>query len=171
MDFVVEYPRHLAIGDLDGDGKPDFAAAINYSNGVSVLRNTTSSIDTLSFTFVGEFSGNPEGTSSVTIIELNEDGKPDLVVTGVDDEVVRVSGNTSTSGSISFGYGATLWVTGAPTVAIGDLDGDGRPDFGCSVPVGGDSLTRVSVFRNTSTGGGLSFGGRVDFALGTNPGG
>ncbi len=44
IDFTTgTTPFSIAIGDLDGDGKPDLAVANNGSNTVSVFRNTSSS--------------------------------------------------------------------------------------------------------------------------------
>ena len=161
----------LAIGDLDGDGKLDLAVANNYPSpsGVSVLRNTSVSIDTLSFAPRVFFPVNFEdGALAVAIQDLNGDGRPDLVVTGGDDEDAYILRNWSTSGSISFGLELSVSSTGEfPGVAMGDLDGDGRPDIALSSSeevVDG----RVSVFRNTSTAAGISFNGRVDFALGVH---
>ena len=49
--------------------------------------------------------------------------------------------------------------------AIGDLDGDGEPDLA----VVNNGSNTVSVFRNTSTSGSVSFASKVDFTTGTSP--
>ncbi|MDX6674461.1 MAG: hypothetical protein QOH11_1879, partial [Solirubrobacteraceae bacterium] len=63
----------VAIGDLNGDGKRDFAVA--NGAGVSVLLGTGSG----SFGGATNFAAEP-GSSSVAIGDLNGDGKPDLAV-------------------------------------------------------------------------------------------
>ncbi|MFX9688398.1 VCBS repeat-containing protein, partial [Acinetobacter baumannii] len=74
-------PRSVAIGDLDGDGKPDLVTANYNPNTVSVLRNTSSS----GSIGLGSFAANVDfatGTTptSVAIGDLDGDGKPDLAV-------------------------------------------------------------------------------------------
>ena len=48
-------------------------------------------------------------------------------------------------------------------VAIGDLDGDGKPDIVCSA-----YNTTVSILKNNSTAGILSFAAKVDYSLDSN---
>ena len=50
-------------------------------------------------------------------------------------------------------------------IAIGDLDGDGKPDLA----VANTFSDTVSVLRNTSTSGSLSFAAKVDFSTGNHP--
>jgi hypothetical protein len=80
-------------------------------------------------------------------------------------DTVSVLRNTSTSGTISFADKVDF-VTGSKPdgVAMGDLDTDGKPDLAVVNWVGGT----VSVFRNTSTSGTISFAAKVDFATGGN---
>lgn len=55
--------------------------------------------------------------------------------------------------------------TSPRSVAIGDLDGDGKPDL----TVADNGSNTVSVFRNTGSNGNISYATKVDFATGTNP--
>ena len=157
-------PEAIAIGDLDGDGKPDLAVANTFSNTVSVLRNTSMS-GSLSFAAKVDF-GTGSHPVSVAIGDLDGDGKPDLAVVNYSSNAVSVLRNTSTSGNVSFAAKVDFSMGGGPTsVAIGDLDGDGKPDLA----VANDDNDTVSVLRNTSTSRSVAFATKVDFVTGSLP--
>jgi hypothetical protein len=151
-------PGGLAIGDLDGDGKLDLVVANVFDGTVSVFRNT-STIGSISFASRVD-STTAIGPSSIVIVDLDGDGKPDLVVASGNTNTVSALRNTSTGGSISFAP-KVEFTTASPNqdICISDLDGDGKP--GLVVASAGVNPT-VSVFRNTSTTGSLSFALRVD---------
>ncbi len=175
VDFATGVqPYSVTIGDLDGDGKPDLAAANSVSNTVSVLRNTSGSgsITAGSFAPKVDFATgiNP---LSVAIGDLDGDGKPDLALANGGSNTVSVYRNTSTSGSItagSFAPKVDFATGGGPwSVAIGDLDGDSKPDLAVANSFSSDN---VSVLRNTSSSGSItagSFAPKVDFATGVEP--
>jgi len=177
VDFATGVrPVSVAIGDLDGDGKPDLAVVNQNSATVSVLRNTSTSgsITTGSFASKVDFLTGSQ-PASVAIGDLDGDGKPDLAVVNNNGtyygSTVSVFRNTSTSGSIttgSFAWKVDFATGSAPSsVAIGDLDGDGKPDL--AVANEGSGSNSVSVLRNTSTSGSISFAANVDFATGSSP--
>jgi 6-phosphogluconolactonase (cycloisomerase 2 family) len=174
VDFTTgTNPFSVAIGDLDGDGKPDLAVANYSSNTVSVYRNTSTS----GLIAAGSFAAKVDFTTgtnpySVAIGDLDGDGKPDLAVANLSSNTVSVYRNTSTSGLIAAGSFAAKvdFATGTNpySVAIGDLDGDGKPDLA----VANSGSNTVSVFRNTSTSGLIaagSFAAKVDFTTGSGP--
>jgi hypothetical protein len=174
VDFVTgTSPVSVAIGDVDGDGKPDMIVVNRSSDNISVLRNTSTSgsISASSFAAKVDFATGT-GPLSVVIGDVDGDSKPDLIVTNYNSNTVSVLRNTSTSGSISassFAAKVDFGTSAEPSIiAIGDLDGDDKPDLAIT----NFSPNTVSVLRNTSTPGSISassFAAKVDFATGANP--
>jgi hypothetical protein len=157
-------PVSVAIGDVDGDGKPDLAVANQSSNTVSVLRNTGVA-GTVSFAAKVDFT---TGTrpSSVAIGDVDGDGKPDLAVANNVSSTVSVLRNTGAAGTVSFAAKVDAATGSGPySVAIGDVDGDGKPDLA----VANQSSNTVSVLRNTGAAGTVSSAAKVDFTTGTRP--
>ena len=75
-DFSVgRFPYSVAVGDFNGDGKPDLAVANYRSNNVSVLLGNGDG----SFQAAQDF-GAGSHPYSVAVGDFNGDGKPDLAV-------------------------------------------------------------------------------------------
>jgi len=162
----------LAIGDLDGDSKPDIAEA-NESGTVSLFRNasTVGIINTNSFNARVDLpaSGNSE---AIKLGDVDGDGKVDLVLGSWTSQTISVYRNISSVGAITTNSFAPRIDFGTPGrthgVAFGDLNGDGKPDIACA----GELDSVMSVFQNLSAPGSFtntSLGSRVDFAAGWNP--
>lgn len=95
--------------------------------------------------------------------DIDGDGKPDVVVANQSSNSISVIRNISVPGSASFAAKLDFATPSMPLgVAIGDIDGDGKPDLAV-VTFTGQS---VSVFRNTSTPGSITFASRADFTSG-----
>jgi uncharacterized delta-60 repeat protein len=162
----------VAVGDLDGDGKPDVVTANTGNATVSLLRNISmpGSITTNSFAAAVDIPV-LSGPIQVAIGDLDGDGKPDLIVAFYLPQTVSVLRNTSTVGSLttnSFAPMVDFSLDGRGHMpAIADLDGDGKPD----VAVVTELNSLLSIFRNVSTPGGFttnSLAPRVDFSAGYN---
>ena len=101
---------------------------------------------------------------SPVIVDLDGDGKPDLVVANFWANTISVFRNTAATGSIdagSFTAKVDFTTRTSPVnIAVGDLNGDGRPDLAV-VNAGSNSF---SVFINNSSAGAISFETKVDIA-------
>ncbi|MCA6388221.1 MAG: VCBS repeat-containing protein, partial [Cytophagales bacterium] len=167
VDFTTgSLPFSVSIGDLDGDGKADLAVANYSSNTVSVFRNTGSP-GTISYAAKVDFTtGSGSGPNSVSIGDLDGDGKADLAVANYNSNTVSVIRNTGSAGTISYAAKVDFTTGFAPySVSIGDLDGDGKADLA----VANGSGSSVSVFRNTGSAGTISYAAKVDFTTGLFP--
>jgi hypothetical protein len=82
---VQNFPTALAVGDLDGDGRPDLVVGGNGSSAVSVLPGNGDGTFAAAVTY-------PAGSApdSVAIGDLNGDGAPDLATANYDGDSVSV---------------------------------------------------------------------------------
>jgi hypothetical protein len=114
--FNVPNPRAVAVGDLNGDSIPDLVfstgyATVLFGNGDDTFQKPVN------------YSG---GSGSISIVDLDGDGNPDLVVANLLLSSVSVFKNV--------GHGVfapqTVYASGGLTVAIaaGDLNRDGNAD-------------------------------------------
>jgi alpha-tubulin suppressor-like RCC1 family protein len=159
----------LVVADLDGDGKPDIAWSNPVIPDIAVIRNTSvpGTIDANSFTAATNFI--PVGDSeSIVAVDVDGDGKLDLIVGSVLGNAMSVLRNQSVPGTFSFAphvdFGAPGWVH---DVRAGDINGDGKPD----ICIDGELNSYMAVFQNGSAPGsftGASLSNQVDFASGWN---
>lgn len=158
----------LAIGDLDNDGKLDIAVVLRYA-GLVVLRNSGTN-GNFSFTpspafILGPAAGSGSLPTTVAIGDLDGDGKSDLAVGLSYNNAFTILRNTSTGGSLSFDVHLdfTPGNNFTNSIAMEDLDGDGKPDLALAIP----DKNVVMVYKNSSTVGKISF--NSTFQYGTTP--
>lgn len=157
-------PYFAAVGDLDNDGLLDIAVTNFAAASVSVFRNT-STAGNVSFAAKIDF---PTGSNptSVAIRDLDNDGKAEMVVSNSSGNSVSVRRNTSVPGAISFAANVNFTTGGNPNeVALADVDGDGKAE----IVTANSSTNTVSILRNTSSAGGLTFAAKKDYPAGTTP--
>lgn len=162
-------PFSVAVGDLDNDGKSDLAVANLLNHQVSVLRNISSGVGNINFAARIDLpTGAGSGPISVSIRDLDGDGKVDLVSTNTSNNKASVFRNTSSGpGVISYAPRVDLTTGTEPrAVYIGDLDSDGKADLAVANSSASNS---VSVFRNTSNAGSISFALKQDFTTSNSP--
>ncbi|MGQ0501926.1 MAG: FG-GAP-like repeat-containing protein [Panacagrimonas sp.] len=167
------FPFSVAVGDINGDGRPDLAVANQDSNNVvSVLLNTTVPGQPLSYAGPASF-GAGNLPSSIAVGDLNGDGRPDLAATNFFGNNVSVLLNTAAPGA-PLGYAAAANFaagTGPNAIAIGDLNGDGRPDLAvANRGIEGGSGGSVSVLLNTAApGAAINYAAPANLSAGSSP--
>lgn len=151
-------PVAITAADLDGDGRPDLLTA-NFgaptgpgTEGLSVLLQGAPG------TFLAPaHHATGYRSAALAVGDLNGDGRPDVVVAN--------AGLPGDPGSVSvLLQGSTAGQLAAPTayrgawgplgVALGDMDGDGRPDL---VLADGDIVVRLNSPAAPGTFGGPTF--------------
>jgi len=135
------FPDSIAIADVNGDGKPDMVVAnssVTSSSGslgnVGVLLGNGNG----AFGTTAAYLSGGYGAASVAVADVNGDGLPDIVVANCSgtsgDCTFPINGNVGVlvgNGDGTFGI-ATTFGAGGDTpfgIAVGDLNGDGKPDI------------------------------------------
>jgi hypothetical protein len=149
------FPVSLAVGDFNGDSRPDLAVANFSDNSVSVLLGKGDG------TFQPQVAL-PVGTrpSFVVTGDFNDDGKTDLAVANqLDNSVSILLGR----GNGMFGPPMTHLAGVAPiALAVGDFNADGRSDLAVAAVVKGN----VSVLLGNGDG---TLGPNVLYPTGGEP--
>jgi hypothetical protein len=160
FDFITgsgaSKPEGITTGDLDLDGKPDVVVVNQGSNSISVFRNISAPNQMDSAAFEPKIDITTGSTTlQARIGDIDGDGLPDIVVSCYLCSGFKVFRNTSTSAGLSFAtpIDVTRSTTNPATIALADIDGDGKLDV-INTNFGAGS---VSMLRNTGSSGNISF--------------
>ncbi|WP_193789079.1 beta strand repeat-containing protein, partial [Zavarzinella formosa] len=156
-------PYSTTVGDVNGDGKPDLVVA---SVGADNIAN--SDVRVFLGNGTGAFSSvaaavyhTGDGPVSVSLGDVNKDGKPDLLVSTKAGGLDLLLG--AGDGTFAEAPGHPIKANSNPnSVALADVNGDGKPDL-VTVNYGDDT---VSVLPGTGNG---AFGAAANFPVGVQP--
>jgi hypothetical protein len=157
----------VAVGDFNGDGKPDVAVT-NGGTNVSVLTGSGSGTLKAAVTFGTNF-----GPTGVVAVDLNGDGKADLVTanSGAPFGVITANISVLLSNGKSLFAARTDYAVGSGTdtgaysgIAAADLTGKGNPDL--IVPITYAFPYEISILMNKGKG---TFDAPVNYSLPTGP--
>ncbi|HVS95835.1 MAG TPA: FG-GAP-like repeat-containing protein [Puia sp.] len=139
----------LVLADMDGDGAPDL---VIFSAGSIFICRNLSSPGNIVFGPAARIDV-PAYTAAFFVIDADGDGRPDLLFTHNYDGGASISLSHSSPGSFTFDPAVPLNLSFSGSVAIADLDGDGKADILCNNAQSGSLM----VLRNASTIGSASF--------------
>jgi hypothetical protein len=162
--------RTVAVGDFNGDGRLDVAVAQQLNHSVSVLLGNGDGTFAPPRAFAASGQDVTFSPSSITVGDVNGDGRSDLVMNliGGEDSTVAQLGVLLGNGDGTFGApilespGST---GGDGDVALGDFNNDGRLD----VAVGGEAALPDGLTVNTGNGDGtfgVPFQSPLNFSTG-----
>src|SRR5216683_919709 len=163
---VGDNPRFVTVGDFNGDGKPDLVVANSggiFGGGLIVLLGNGDG----TFQAAVHYAAGAEPIS-VAVGDFNGDGKPDLAVAnvgyssgffdrGTNINVLLGNGDGTFQAAANYTAGS-----GPQSVAVGDFNGDGKPDLAVANSLSND----VSVLLGNGDG---AFQPAVNYAAGSGP--
>ena len=149
-------PIAAAVGDFNGDGKPDLAVAENFSGNIAILLNSANGLQETSI-----FPSNGVAPTGIVTADFNGDGKLDLAVANSPGPMGGTGANVAVflgSGNGSFQLQKTYAAGNNPgAMAVADLNGDGKPDLvvvDSGVPADSPKTPgAVYVYLNDGSGG------------------
>ena len=149
-------PQGLAVADVNNDGKPDIITGNVSGNSAGVmLGNGNGTFQPIVTYNTGSFSH----PNSIAVVDVNGDGKRDIITTDYGNATVTVMlGNGDGTFQYFIPY-ATGFGSSPESLTVADVSGDGKPD----IVVGNNSQGTIGVFKGTGTG---AFQAMVSYSAG-----
>jgi hypothetical protein len=125
---IGSYPNALAVADINGDNRLDIVTANAGSNNMSVLLGRGNG----AFVVPPLILAMQNVPSSVALVDVNRDGRLDAVTTnqGSDSVSIRLGDGFGNFGAtVNTAVGNPITPAGPAAVAVGDFNGDGKPDL------------------------------------------
>ncbi len=167
VDFTVgSFPKDVVSADLNADGLPDLIVNNFSSNSISFLKNISTPGNILFDAKIDSIT--PLGPYKITADDIDNDGKIDILVANINSSNnISIFRNISTNGNIAFApkMNFQFGLINCRDIATANLDFDNKPELIATFT----SSKVVSVIKNTSTPGNLSFASKIDYSTVENP--
>jgi hypothetical protein len=150
-------PQALAVVDVNSDSQPDIIVANSGASSVGIFLNSGNGLFTAQTTYSTGTSSDP---ASIAVVDVNSDGKPDIIVANFVLCNVGVFLNSGTGTFTAQATYSTGTGSGSNFVAAVDVNGDGKPD----IIVANFETNNVGVLLNSGTG---TFNAQTTYATGT----
>jgi photosystem II stability/assembly factor-like uncharacterized protein len=134
------YPRTIVLADVNNDGRVDL---ISGHYGLNVALNNG--------TGLGGFSSyGGSGPTCIVVTDVNNDGKPDIVYGDSSTFMTATVLTNNGNGTFSFSWqtSSNIGNSVSQTIAVGDMNGDGKPDI---IAPNRSNFT-TSILTNDGTG-------------------
>ena len=132
-------PMSVAIADVNGDGKPDLVVANRYYGADEAYVAVMLGNGDGTFQSATNYPSGGSQASSVAVVDLNRDGKPDIVVSHERSPVIGVllgRGDGSFEPPVAYASGRP----DSSSMAVGDVNGDGKVDV-VAIAMNGPSVS------------------------------